>query len=138
MKPGMIMLTEGEINNLVVAVNQYVSTGDHIAEGVAYQTPPGDHYVLAIPVSKSLPLDQEDFSKLRARIAEIAKSLPVNLHKDPTSDPRFDYWMLSIHEDSVDTLIDALLERPGPLGWGSPKPLVDEYLARSARQKEGE
>lgn len=128
MRPGIIMLEEGDINHLIVAVNQYVSTGDHIGEGIAAETADRKRYLLYIPVGKYSPLDQEDFKRLEARIAELP--LDLLLLPEPTPHPQFDFYILSLRQEDADTLIDLLLERPGPLGWGSPKPLVEEFIRR--------
>ena len=120
----------GPLNTLFLAINQYISTGDHIGEGIAL--PSGKNLDVVIAVNKTDPTDQEDFKKFRARIAEIIEPL-VTLNKDSRSDARFDYWILQLKERDLPKLTQALIDQEGPLGWGSPKPLADLALSRERR-----
>lgn len=68
-------------NRLFWAINHYVSTGDHIGEGVAQEV--GGKLLFLIPVRVAAEQDQRDLAAFRARFDELA---------EPYQTARCDTW----------------------------------------------
>lgn len=113
------------LNRLIFAINHYVSTGDRIGEGI--MTPEGAGRVcVTIPVNRQLQEDQSDFACFKSRFEQLASRYHIRL--EPMGrDGKFDFWAFRIAEADIDRLADALLEHPGPMGWGSLKELIDMF-----------
>lgn len=112
---------------LILAVNHYVTTADCVGDGTAWEE--GGMLCLVIAVNRGLPQDQRDFETLRSRMGELQGQGNWRLRFAERGMP-FDFWMLEVACSDADRLIDQLVAAPGPLGWGSPKPLVDKLLAK--------
>lgn len=113
------------LNDLFFAINHYVSTGDHVGEGVAHEIDRHRVRVL-IPVRKACALDQQNFARFRERFDELAEDFCTSLSLHPTADP-FDIWTFTIESGFIEAMAAALRERPGPRGWGSPKQTIDFF-----------
>lgn len=112
-------------HRLILAVNCFITTGDHIGEGVI--CPDGDGRVhVTIPVHRDMPLDQSDLERLRERVQDLADQFGCELCLIG-GDARFERWALFLPEGRMESFARELRRVPGRLGWGSPKPYVDEY-----------
>jgi hypothetical protein len=125
------LLTKGVQYRLFLAVNNYIMLGDAIGFGMGWES--GSSLTVGIPVSNINHADQEDFSKLRQRLAQLDKSLcKLELllpdQPGPLSQTEFHIWTLTVQSTRLLELTEQLLIRPGPAGWGTPRDSVLEYL----------
>lgn len=118
----MLPLTNSPLNALFLAINHYMSTGDHAGEGVSMEAP-DDRVLLVLAVNRTLTTDQQDFQKLRARLEELREEFPFTL-KNEDDHAVFIIWSLTVRTCDILPLARRLLEAPGPLGWGSMEPLL--------------
>lgn len=114
------------INKLFWAVNHYVSTGDHIGEGVAYRQ--GSMWLLTIPVSTVNQQDQQDMAALRSRLERITTPTVKLGYLGEMGN--MEGWQLTVADADIPALIEALTKEPGPLGWGSGKTVIDKHQWR--------
>jgi hypothetical protein len=126
---------EGPINDLFLAINHYVSTGDLYGEGVALDLG-GDLRLVQIPYDPKSADDAEDYRKFSVRLGEILQQ-----HRDlagplKTLDrlPRFVIAGFEIDEGRMRDLARELVRHPGSAGWGTGKALIDQHFP-SAREK---
>lgn len=111
-------------NRLFWAINHYVSTGDHIGEGVAQEV--GGKLLFLIPVRVAAEQDQRDLAAFRARFDELAEPYQTAMRYMGEYDG-FELWGFALAEDQADDLAADLTVRPGALGWGSGKAVIDSY-----------
>lgn len=116
-------LTGGPINRLFWAINHYVSTGDHIGEGVATQR--DGAWVLCILVYYKKEQDCRDIAALRSRLSD--SGLPRHELAYGGKMGEVEIWNLIVADVDVLPLADALVSAPGALGWGSGKAVIDRY-----------
>lgn len=123
------------LNLLFVAINHYVSTGDHIGEGIAQaegpqrkgEPLPNELIQILILVNPALPTDTADFTKFKSRFSELEKEFSTRLESHGRQD-NFLAHSFTIRYRQCESLTQALTEKPGPLGWGSMKPLIDQHF----------
>lgn len=125
--PDLIPITGTPLNRLFFAINHYVSTGDHIGEGIAYELSP-QRRRLVIPVNPRNRVDVEDKQALRARMKELYGIAPARF-LGPLSQRSgiFELYYMDIDLGDMDRMADLLMEKPGPKGWGSMKKTIDQY-----------
>lgn len=119
--------SEGPINDLFLAINHYVSTGDHIGEGVALPEPDG-RVLIQIPYDPRNATDAEDFKKFASRMAEIAVADPALKYpvRELGKTPQFAIAGFTIAENKMRRLAKELVRGGGMGGFGSPKGLIDQ------------
>ncbi len=128
MKSATIRNTEGPINDLIYAVNFYISTGDHIGEGNAAEVDDGQLLVI-IPLSKTNADDQADANCLQQRVSEIQGSGAVAVTLERHADTgAFDYLLLKLAVSDARPLARELVRQMGGKGWGTPKRDIDKGL----------
>jgi hypothetical protein len=134
----LTFMQESPLNRLFLAINHYVSTGDEAGTGMvlpsddavmrADGTPlPDDKLTIAIPVRITDDRDLDDFNAFRSRFDQLAPRFGLTL-EPLQADGDMGVWGFAIRYRYCDALAEALTERPGPAGWGSCKPLIDEYF----------
>lgn len=128
MEPRPITPKQNEpLNRLLFAINHYVSTGDHVGEGIALPTgregDPSREQLVMIPVNTKMEQDREDFAAFGARLNELGWEL-----EKMGRDGIFEFYALRIREDEMDALAEKLRERPGQEGWGSMKETIDKHF----------
>lgn len=133
--PCVTPLDKSPINRLFFAINHYVSTGDHIGEGVVLPEPgtphrddepyPEDRLRFLIPVRTASDQDLDDFASFRSRFEELQDTFTTRLEASG-SEGAFGLWSFAIAYRQADALAKALRRRPGPKGWGSPKATIDQ------------
>jgi len=128
MEPRRITPLRGTpVNRLFLAINHYVSTGDHFGEGMALPlAAPAGVLRFVIPVNRAMEQDLEDFDRFRARFEQLAPKYKTEL-EDQGAEGLFHMWTFDLPERLVDRLARDLRAAPGPLGWGSPKSVIDEH-----------
>ena len=130
-------LRNSPLNGLFLAINHYVSTGDHLGEGVAM--PEGeqrhatgephkdDQIRVIVAMDIGNPTDVADFEKFRSKFSKIAIEFDTNLtHEGVHGGMRI--YTFVIRYRQCEKMAQRLTESPGPLGWGSPKELIDKHL----------
>jgi hypothetical protein len=119
-------ITNTPMNRVFFAINHYVSAGDHIGEGIAM--PVDDNKIrFLIPVNPNLPLDVEDWNKFNSKLQEI--TFPAfKLENHGKTPPHFIMHTILVAEKDLTAFADALMEKPGKMGWGSPKTLIDRFV----------
>lgn len=117
-------LRRSPINRLFFAINHYVSTGDHVGEGLG--VPEGAYVRVLLPVNSAMAQDVSDFEAFRARFDELAPRFGLTL-EGPERSGVYHIYSFRIHERDMDALARALRERPGPSGWGSMKAVIDKH-----------
>lgn len=125
MKP--IIVKNGEpLSLLFMAINHYISTGDHLGEGVAIEEGPQKARVV-VTVNMALKDDKEDFQKFKAKFEEIRAKFQTRLD-DHGRNSIFHTHSFVILKKDIEAMAQAFTESPGPLGWGSMKKLIDDNL----------
>ena len=130
-------MQDSPVNRLFLAINHYVSTGDHVGTGMALPsddaimrgdgTPhPNDRLMIVIPVRTADDRDLDDFNAFRSRFDQLAHRFGLVL-EPLENEGEMGVWGFGIRYRYCDALADALIEQPGPAGWGSCKDLIDEY-----------
>ena len=121
-------LADTPVNRLFFAINHYVSTGDHIGEGVAQDRGGGQVCVL-VPFNPRELEDKDNFDRLKARLEQLQQGRNADAPRFTLAyqgqGGRFSVWGLTIQSTDCDALADLLVEEPGPLGWGSCKFTID-------------
>ena len=123
------VIGEGPVRDMILAINHYVSTGDHIGEGIALEGLSGD-YLFAVPFDPQSADDLADARCFERRLREIVEDQPaillsVSEQKEPG---QFDYLLVSILPSDLRKVAAALVRSAGQAGWGSGKPLIDEHF----------
>lgn len=129
MQPTRIEPKIGEpVNDLIWSLNFYMTLGDHFGTAVGFDPPGQDKTVLSVAVNRDNELDQENFEKLRARLAQIRdeNGLAASLNDEEEREDQFEFWTLHVPEDEIQPLAEALREKPGPKGYGSTYDLMRE------------
>lgn len=118
------------VNRLFFALNHYISTGDHVGEGIALDSAVPGVTIFAVPVNRHMEQDREDWRRLLARLKEIEADESLNLPVRITEEGQqglFDLYLLHVPTPTLDELSRVLREKPGPLGWGSMKATIDTH-----------
>lgn len=121
MRPTVV--TGGALGALILAINQYVQTSEVLGSALAHRY--GSRTAILIPVNQHNPVDAKDLAALKARLEELEGSIPVQLEVVRGNSATPDVWILGVDDAQLRSLTEALREKPGTLGWGSPKPEVD-------------
>ncbi len=112
------------LRRLFFAINHYISTADHIGEGVAMDA--GDRLRVCIPVNLEMVQDREDWAAFRSRFDELAADFDTRL-EDLDADGDMRLWTFLVDPNRLEDLATALMSRPGPAGWGSGKAVIDAH-----------
>lgn len=133
MTPDVRFQVGGPWSELVVAINQYVATGDYVGVCNAAQDTDRGALQLIFPVDQKNPTDAADMAKLKGRLDEIAAAggakfelRDLGMHGTTT----YRAYLLDVGYDEIEALTAELNARPAAAGWGSPKPEVDKYRNR--------
>lgn len=113
------------LNRLFLAINHYISTGDHLGEGIANDL--GTHVQVIIPVNQKMQVDRLDFEKFQSRFVELEAELGSKL-KFEGEQQYFRMYSFKIDITDMDLLAEKLIEKPGKLGWGSMYELIQKHL----------
>ncbi len=114
----LIPIADGPLKRLIIAINHYISTGNHFGEGFALGE--GSRVRIVIPVNLYMERDQKDFEAFRSRFDELADEFNSEL-EDMGRGGLMRVWTFLVDYKRVDELARAFRERPGSLGWGSRK-----------------
>ena len=124
------------LNRLFIAINHYVSTGDHLGEGTAIGEGIQRHMTgephaldlvrLLLMENTTDPTDVADFAAFASRFSELAGQFDTHLKWEPQQG-KFRMYSFVIKYGQANELANALTEQPGPAGWGSMKELIDEH-----------
>lgn len=129
-KPTPLDVTqEGPLNDLILAINFYISTGDHIGEGMALEGKEGEIIVL-VPFDPRHPDDRDDARRLRSRLSEIRAATPnlrVKVTEEKTGS-QFDILQVSVSPSDLRPLAAELVRESGAEGWGTCKAVIDENM----------
>lgn len=105
-------------NDLLLAVNLYVSTGDRVGEGVWLQDPAG-RITFIISYRPTSSVDSSDFKKFRSRVGELkANGFPIEL-TFAGQDSAFDFWLLQVWPHDIIPMAAELISHDGKAGQGS-------------------
>lgn len=123
MKP--IIVKNGEpLSLLFVAINHYISTGDHIGEGIALEE--GSQKVrVVVAVNTTLKDDREDFLKFKSKFDAIKLKFQTRLD-DHGREGIFHTHSFAVAKKDIELMTQAFTEAPGALGWGSMKGLIEK------------
>jgi hypothetical protein len=109
---------QGAINDAMLALNYYISTGDHIGEGVAIPLPSGEIALLIAFAPHELE-DADNWNRLEARLIEMhGEGLKLKIENEGQQGI-FVMIRLILKELDLPAFTTALKSKPGPLGWGS-------------------
>ncbi|GMV04677.1 MAG: hypothetical protein AMXMBFR53_09570 [Gemmatimonadota bacterium] len=108
---------------LILAINHYISTGDYLGEAVTGEG--DDAWCVMIPVNQTLAEDCDNFRRLQARMEELSGQGEWKLRHERRR-MHFEVWVLEVTRRDLEPLIRALWAKPGPLGWGTCKAVVDQ------------
>ena len=111
------------LNRLFLAINHYISTGDHLGEGIAYDQ--GTHVQVILAVNQSNPTDLADFVKFRSRFDELRAEFNLTL-SDLGVQNNFHLHSFLVDLTDMDDLAKRLEEKPGAGGWGSMHELINQ------------
>lgn len=121
-------MREGAFTDLFLAINHYISTGDHVGEGIALPDPEDGLRVL-VPYDPDNKTDNEDAVRLQRRVSEImdARTMPLAMDHEGRSG-KFAVLVILVGEKDARRLAQELVRTPGPGGWGSMKALIDQHF----------
>lgn len=137
MTNSITFLNNTPLNRLFLAINHYISTGDYIGQGMASpvnaglmsdrEAQPEDKIRVLIPYNITSDVDLDDLACFKSRFAELQEEFstrlePVQGHGD------FGCVGFVIYYKQCEPLAKALKSRPGPKGWGSIKPIIDQHV----------
>ncbi|PRY38472.1 hypothetical protein CLV58_109199 [Spirosoma oryzae] len=124
------------INRLFLAINHYISTGDHIGEGMAVPEGPQkvrrgepdaqDKIRILVPYNITNDTDLDDLACFTSRFNELASQFSTRL-EPLQGNGQFGLTSFVIRYQQAHLLSSKLMEKPGPAGWGSNKALIDQY-----------
>jgi len=117
--PKIQVLADEPANRLIFAINCYVSTGDQIGEAVVLSK--NDPCTIVVPVDPESEQDREDFLCLRSRVNELDR---VSIEKEG-EEQGFTFYLLYARD--ADEAAAQLAFESGEKGWGSTRPLVQQY-----------
>ena len=133
------IVTDTIYNQLIVAVNQYISTGDLVGEGMILPENEGDHLRLVIPWNEKDPIDTNDHSLLSLRVQEIRDQLGPFVELKPGEDEwkkdNFSFSILRFRKQDSQKLTDALMAAPSARGWGSGVSQVERFILQGIRRQ---
>lgn len=125
------------LSRLFVAINHYISTGDHIGEGNAIpegpsisrtgEPHPADKIRIILLVNTTDKADLSDFEKFKSRFSQVAKDFNTKLESGGR-ERHFLVYTFVIKYGFCNELAQKLTEQPGPLGWGSMKELIEKHF----------
>jgi hypothetical protein len=118
--PDIQVLADEPANELIFAINCYVSTGDRIGEAVVLSK--DNPCTIVVPVDPESEKDWNDFLSLRARVDELDG---VWIEKQGEEQ---DFAFYLLHADDADDAAVKLASEPGEKGWGSPRSLVEKFV----------
>lgn len=122
-----IIVKNGEpLSLLFMSINHYISTGDHLGEGIAIEED-AQRVRVVVTVNTTLKDDKEDFEKFKAKFDEIKAKFQTRLI-DHGRTSIFHTHSFVIAKKDIEAMSQAFVESPGPLGWGSMKKLIDDNL----------
>ena len=111
-----------------LAINHYISTSDNLGQGNYMQDPEDpDQIILVVPVNKKRQEDLDNWDKLYSRLQELSSQINFALLPAQNS-PDFIVNAISIKHNDLNALSYALVNKPGLLGWGTPKLMVDRQV----------
>lgn len=117
----MEIANSNRLGRLFLAINRYVSTGDHYGEGIALELSHKKVRVLipvtAAPKSKTEQNDFANFKALKARLEELEDEVELQLSIIGL-EGKHCFWGLDLNKEDIPELINLIEEEPGPLGWG--------------------
>ena len=121
-------VAEGPVSDLFLAINHFVSTGDHIGEGVALPEP-GGRVLVQIPYDPGNPDDRDDFRRFASRMAEVGAADPSLAFpvRELGRAPGFTVAGFSVPEADCRRLARELVRSGGAEGWGTGKAVIDEH-----------
>lgn len=128
---------KGPLNQLFMAINHYISTGDKIGEGISLikrqqQFSTGepaayDRVQILLAVNDTNPTDRVDFTKFVSRFKELQALFSTTLEALPQM-PGFKCYSFTIKYGQCEELARELTKQPGALGWGSMKSLLEKHF----------
>jgi len=126
--PEIEMHSQGPINDLFLALNYYISTGDHVGEGVAYPLPNGGLAVLIAYAPRELE-DADNWRRLEARLEQIRRdeSLLLRIEDQGGTPGGFRGMAVIVALADLPRLTYLLKAAPGPLGWGSMRSFLAQH-----------
>ena len=111
-----------------LAINHYISTSENLGQGNYMQDPEKpDQIILVVPVNKKRQEDLDNWDKLYSRLQELSSQIDFTLLPAQYS-PDFIVNAISIKHNDLNALSYALVNKPGLLGWGTPKLMVDRQV----------
>ena len=112
-----------------LAINHYISTSENLGQGylMTGEETPGKITII-IPVNKKLQEDLDNWDKLYSRLLEIDALINFEVKLYDENAPNFIVQSIVLDHNDLDALADALVAKPGVLGWGTPKPIVDRQV----------
>ena len=127
-------LQSGPINRLFFAINHYVSTGEHLGQGVALEGDDPGTLLLQIPYDPDNPTHAEDFERFRARLEEITQEEGLRGElREMGWAGKIRVAVVLVRKEELTPLADGLMEKPSDLGWGSGKAAIDQARRRGLR-----
>ncbi len=113
--------SSGPAFRCILAINNYIATGDLVGSGVFHQI--ADKTVFVIPVNRSLVADLLDFAKLQAKLQLISN--PKHQLESMGQHNHFDMWTLSVANQDLDDFSYQLASSPSSKGWGTCRDATD-------------
>jgi len=111
--------------NIIWAINHYIMLGDNLGAGCVFQT--DNELVFLVLVNTTNHIDIDDWHKLKSRLQEISNPA-FKIDKDKNMKYGvgvFETHTISIKVGAADAFAKALTDKPGQMGWGSPKAAID-------------
>jgi hypothetical protein len=128
--PNVTPVENTPINRVFFALNHYISTGDHVGEGIAMEA--GDSIIFAILHRPREWEDKDNWERLKARVEElIDERFPVAIQDlgwapGPSGDQQeFRAWGIRVRRSELDAFAGKITEKPGPKGWGSMRTFLE-------------
>ena len=116
----------GAPSRVIHAINHFICIGDDI--GIGSMIPDGDSLIFLVPFNPKSRADVHDINTLHSRLKEI--DFPKFKYEDWGEIEKMRTFSITINFNDCDAFAKVLSEKPGPLGWGSSKKLVDMLAKR--------
>ena len=113
-----LLKASDELLAFFIGLQHYMSTADHIGEGVAWLED-GGRIGVGLPYNPRELEDKDNYERLASRLRELKREGFDLTIDEGVMKGQFKGASVSVRESDLPALTKKLREAPGALGWGS-------------------